>query len=135
MTINRIDQLFMQVKKGNIFSTVFVSGYGNSPNGHWQEIWHKETMNSYWVEQNDWTKPNCVKWVEALNEVIQSIEGPILLVTHSLGGNTVVEWNRTHSGNVLGAFLVAFPDVQAVGFPEAISGSESPLSRSYHFLV
>ncbi len=126
MTINHIDQPLIMMKEDMMFSTVFVAGYGNSPQGHWQEIWHKESMNSYWVEQNDWTNPNCVEWVEALNEVIQSIEGPILLVTHSLGGNTVAEWNRIHSGNILGAFLVAFPDVQAVDFPEAISGYESP---------
>ncbi len=113
-----------------MFNIVFVPGYGNSINGHWQEIWYKEFKDSYWVEQNDWENPRCVDWVEALNLLIQSLEGPILLVTHSLGGSTVVEWSKKHTANILGAFLVAVPDVQSANFPEAISGYQTlPLEK------
>jgi predicted alpha/beta hydrolase family esterase len=109
-----------------MFNTVFVPGYGNSINGHWQEIWYKEFKDSYWVEQNDWGKPNCVDWVETLNSLIQSIVGPILLVTHSLGGSTVVEWSKKHTANILGVFMVAVPDVQSINVPDAISGYQTP---------
>ncbi|MBL4899711.1 MAG: alpha/beta hydrolase [Colwellia sp.] len=109
-----------------MFNIVFVPGYGNSINGHWQEIWYKEFKDSYWVEQDDWENPDCVDWVETLNLLIQSLEGPILLVTHSLGGSTVVEWSKKYTANVLGAFLVAVPDVQSVNFPEEISGYQTP---------
>ena len=83
-----------------MFNTVFVPGYGNSINGHWQETWFKETPNSYWVEQKDWQNPICDDWVEALNLLIQSLEGPIVLVTHSLGGSTLVEWNKKYKANM-----------------------------------
>ncbi|PHR83526.1 MAG: alpha/beta hydrolase [Colwellia sp.] len=109
-----------------MLNIVFVPGYGNSINGHWQEIWCKEFKNSYWVEQHDWETPHCFDWVEALDLLIQSIEGPILLVTHSLGGSTVVEWSKKHTANILGVFLVAVPDVQSANFPEAISGYQTP---------
>ena len=109
-----------------MFNIVFVPGYGNSINGHWQEIWYKELKDSYWVEQNDWDNPQCVDWVEALNLLIQSLEGPTLLVTHSLGGSTVVEWSNKYTANILGVFLVAVPDVQSINFPEAISGYLTP---------
>ena len=123
---NLIHHNLTQYKENNMFNIVFVPGYGNSINGHWQELWHKEFKNSYWVEQNDWENPNCDDWVEALNLLIQSLEGPILFVTHSLGGSTVVEWSKKHTANILGVFLVAVPDVQSVNFPEAISGYQTP---------
>jgi len=76
-----------------MLNTVFVPGYQNSLKGHWQEIWSKqfndssEPYNISWVEQDDWQNPHCDEWVEALDLMIQSLEGPVLLVTHSLGGN------------------------------------------------
>jgi predicted alpha/beta hydrolase family esterase len=51
-----------------------------------KQLWHKELKNSYWVEQNDLENQNCDEWGEALNLLIKSFEGPILFVTHSLGG-------------------------------------------------
>lgn len=117
-----------------MFNTVFVPGYGNSINGHWQEIWYKEIENSYWVEQNDWENPDCEDWVETLDLLIQSLEGPILLVTHSLGGSTVVEWSKKHTANILGVFLVAVPDVESVKFPEVITGYQTPLLEKLPFL-
>jgi len=105
-----------------MLNTVFVAGYGNSIDGHWQEIWHKKTENSYWVEQKEWDSPECSDWVEVLDTLLQSLEGPILLITHSLGGSTLVEWNKKHSANIVGAFIVAVPDVHSDYFPAAISG-------------
>ena len=109
-----------------MFTTLFVPGYGNSINGHWQEKWHQQTANSFWVEQADWDHPNCEDWVESLNTLVQSIEGPILFITHSLGGSTVNEWAKKYSANILGAFIVAVPDVNDPHFPNAISGYQQP---------
>lgn len=118
------------------FNTVFVAGYQNSLDGHWQEVWHSETKNSYWVEQTNWNYPNCSDWVETLNTLIQSLQGPIVLITHSLGGSTVAEWCKKHpesTSNVLGAFMVAVPDVLRSDFPQQISGYESPPSQKLPF--
>ncbi len=108
-----------------MLNTVFVPGYGNSIGGHWQELWYKETLNSFWVEQRDWDNPNCIEWVEVLNKLIQSIEDPILLICHSLGCSTVAEWSKKYTGNIKGAFLVANPDVEDANLPDAISGYHS----------
>lgn len=109
-----------------MLTTVFVAGYGNSTEGHWQYAWHKRISNSYWVEQADWNSPDCADWVEALDALVQTIEGPILFVSHSLGGNTIVEWSRKSSANIFGAFMVAVPDVQSEHFPNEISGYQTP---------
>jgi serine hydrolase len=116
-----------------MLNTVFVAGYGNSTNGHWQDSWYKETEKSYWAEQADWNNPNCARWVNTLNTLIQSIDGPILLVTHSLGGSTVVEWSKNHTANIFGAFMVAVPDVQDKQFPDEISGYHSPPLKNLPF--
>ena len=114
------------LKEGNMFTTVFVPGYKNSLHGHWQERWYQEGKNSHWVEQKDWDNPCCYDWVETLNALLQSIEGPILLVTHSLGGSTVVEWAKKYSANIAGAFIVAVPDVQSDNLPKEIIGYSTP---------
>jgi len=113
----------MSVERKVMLNTVFVAGYGNSLDGHWQEIWHKNRKNSYWVEQKNWDNPLCSDWVSELDRLLQSLEGPILLVTHSLGGSTLIEWCKKHStNNIVGAFIVAVPDVHSDYFPDAISG-------------
>jgi len=105
-----------------MLNTIFIPGYGNSTEGHWQELWHKATKNSYWVEQKDWENPNCEEWVESLNKLIQSLEEPIFLIAHSLGTNTVVEWSNKYKENILGAMFVAIPDVDDKNIPDSISG-------------
>jgi predicted alpha/beta hydrolase family esterase len=109
-----------------MLNTIFVPGYGNSTKGHWQEILYKETTNAHWVEQTDWDSPNSIKWIETLNALIQSLDGPIFLIAHSLGGNTVVEWSKKYSANILGAVLVSFPDVEGENFPDVITGYQTP---------
>ncbi len=109
-----------------MLNTVFVPGYGNSTEGHWQELLYKETTNAHWVEQDDWDNPTCSKWVETLNTLIQSLDGPIFLIAHSLGGCTVVEWSAKFSANIIGAVLVTFPDVERDNIPDAIIGYQTP---------
>ncbi|WP_435236689.1 RBBP9/YdeN family alpha/beta hydrolase [Psychromonas sp. PT13] len=109
-----------------MFTTIFVSGYGNSTDGHWQDLWHKQLIGSHWVEQDNWDSPNREDWVDTLNTLVQSISGPILFITHSLGGSTVIEWAKQYSANIIGALIVAVPDVNDPHFPTAISGYQQP---------
>lgn len=111
-----------------MFSTLFVPGYGNSTDGHWQEIWHKQMENSHWVEQDDWDNPECEKWVQSLNDKIQAISGPKLIIAHSLGGNTFIEWASKYSNHIIGAFLVAPPDVKNKNFPDVIKDYRTEIS-------
>ena len=114
-----------------MINTVFLAGYGNSKDGHWQKEWYKITNNSHWVEQPDWDNPDCNQWVASLDSLIQSLDGPILLVTHSLGGSTLLAWCKKHhttlkNNNIIGAFIVAPPDVDCDYFPQHITGYQNP---------
>lgn len=113
-----------------MLTTVFIAGYGNSTQGHWQRSWYEHTPNSIWVEQKDWDNPNRNDWVAMLDAVLSRIETPIFIVAHSLGCNTFVEWCAEQPSErlvkVKGALLVAYPDVLDKSFPAAILGFSSP---------
>lgn len=131
------------------FTTVFIAGYGNSLQGHWQRAWFEQTPNSVWVEQSNWDQPNRDEWVACLHAAVERLDGPLVVVAHSLGCNTLVEWvaglnvsgeaalgsvssNKVSpcttpaSRNIVGAFLVAYPDVMHASFPDAIKGYSTP---------
>ena len=113
-----------------MLNIVFVAGYGNSLGTHWQNAWCNVTTNSYWVEQSDWNDPECDDWVESLNDLLKTLHGPIVLVSHSLGGSTIVEWNKKYSANIVAAFMVAVPDVHSDYFPDAITGYQDlPITK------
>ncbi len=118
-----------------MYSTVFVAGYGNSEPQHWQKLWFEKTQNAYWVEQTNWDKPNRKLWVETLNETLLHVKGPILIVAHSIGCHTVVEWVREYytNQNIIGALLVAPPDTQRIDFPKEIVGYENPPMKPLPF--
>lgn len=111
-------------------TTVFLAGYGNSTRGHWQHTWFEQTPNSVWVEQRAWDNPNREDWVSALDTVLSSLTAPVLIIAHSLGCNTFIEWCATQNKHSLtkitGALLVAYPDVLDKSFPTAIQGFSSP---------
>jgi len=106
---------------------IIVPGYGNSGDGHWQTIWQERLESSLRISPSSWDQPNRDDWVAALQSAIEQAEGPIILIAHSLGCITVAEWAVTHnSDKILGALMVAIPDVLRDDFPKAITGYENP---------
>lgn len=140
------------------YTTVYIAGYGNSLEGHWQRQWYHDTPNSLWVEQKNWDCPNKQEWLESLNHTLtstttvnhQAVEKPVFIIAHSLGCNTLVEWvgeklgrntqdlsrestSKNRTPHIRGALLVAYPDVVHKSFPEAIKGYSSPPLRRLPF--
>jgi uncharacterized protein len=113
---------------------VFVPGYGNSLDGHWQELWRQQLANSYWAELGaatppdevgSWEQPDRALWVARLQACLSALDGPVVLISHSLGGLTIAHWAEQFPAacaNILGAFMVAVPDPKRQNFPSAISG-------------
>jgi len=113
-------------------SYVFVAGYGNSSKEHWQRIWFEKFENSYWVEQKNWDAPNKDEWVEEIEKTLLHVEGKIVFVAHSIGCQTFVEWVDKYykNHNIIGALLVAPPDVLKEDFPKEIKGfKNTPLKK------
>ncbi|MCZ4124020.1 RBBP9/YdeN family alpha/beta hydrolase [Streptomyces sp. H39-S7] len=58
--------------------------------------------------------------VEALNQVVAQVEGPVVLVAHSAGVITAVHWAHQHGAGVVGALLATPPDFDSplpAGYP------------------
>lgn len=108
---------------------LIVPGFGNSGAAHWQSRWEAMHAGYVRVHQDDWMNPVRDAWVEGLDRAIVRARSKVVLVAHSLGSLTTAWWASQHSGQVVGALLVAPPDPDALEFPKSIVGfSGVPLS-------
>lgn len=112
--------------KGVNMTRLIVPGFQGSPKGHWQ-YWLNETLsNSATVQQDDWFNPEMNSWVERLQETIESIDGPIQLVGHSMGVITILFWaQRYKTFKIDSAVLVAPADSESDYLPKEIIGFSS----------
>jgi predicted alpha/beta hydrolase family esterase len=99
---------------------VIVPGIGNSPAEHWQSRWSSSLQPLLRVEQNNWTIAIRDAWVSAFERTLRAVQGPKLVVAHSLGCLLAAEAApRLESLGVVAAFLVAVPDVDGPRFPRS----------------
>lgn len=92
-------------------------GLNNSEATHWQTYWEKDLSNCHRVELGLWDQPHRNTWVNKLNLAIRQIEGPIVLVAHSLSCHLVAWWaaleQPSYADRVIGALLVAPPELDS----------------------
>lgn len=92
-----------------------VPGLGNSGPGHWQTQWEQDLPDCRRVDLGLWHDPHRNTWVNKINLAVHRSDRPVLLVAHSLGCLAVAWWaefEKPADGKVLGALLVAPPDVE-----------------------
>jgi predicted alpha/beta hydrolase family esterase len=102
---------------------IIVPGMADSGPEHWQSHFERAYPDTRRVLQQDWFDPVCEPWVVALDQMVREVAQPAVLVAHSIGVMTVVQWAARHQHPVRGALLVAPPDVEAHGPddpPEAV---------------
>jgi hypothetical protein len=110
-----------------------VPGLDGSGPEHWQTLWERRLNRCERVQMGDWAYPERSKWVRRLDQEVRSSPAPVLIAAHSLGCVTVAWWakERWSLGNqdrVIGALLVAPPDVERGKSRERME-SFSPLPR------
>ena len=98
----------MKVKDADI---LFVPGYTNSGPDHWQTRWQSKLSTARRVEQAEWSKPVREDWTSAMSNAVNEAERPVVIVAHSLGVPTAIQAIPQFRKPVVGAFLVAPPDV------------------------
>ena len=91
-----------------------VPGLYNSGELHWQSQWEQlYPANFSRVQQAEWERPLKEDWVATLNEAIQRLDGPAILIGHSLGCLTIAHWASQYASSfVKGALLVAPTDAE-----------------------
>ncbi|GAA1481678.1 alpha/beta hydrolase [Gordonia sinesedis] len=118
-------------------TVVIVPGLRDHVADHWQTHLAERVPNARTVPPLDLDRLSRAAQVAALDAVISDIAGPVVLVAHSAGVQTVVQWATEHGsrGVVLGALLVAPADLELPlppGYPseEAIqAGGWRPIPR------
>lgn len=96
------------------FTLLIVPGLGDSGKEHWQNYWLNQYKNSKKVIQKDWDNPILEDWLNGFSTSIDSIDGPILIVAHSLAVSLVTHWSKNNAAHkIVGALLVAPADVDS----------------------
>ncbi|MES2496995.1 MAG: alpha/beta hydrolase [Pseudomonadota bacterium] len=62
-----------------------VPGLDNSGPDHWQSFWEDKRDNCRRVDLGCWSEPDRRIWTERLDAAVAMVEGPVVLVAHSLG--------------------------------------------------
>ncbi len=91
---------------------LIVPGYKGSGEDHWQTRWERNITSARRVHMGDWHKPVFEDWKANLLNAVEEAEKPIILVGHSIGSQVVVQSAKEFKKPVLGALLVAPPDVE-----------------------
>lgn len=123
---------------------LIIPGLGDSGEKHWQSFWLQKFPNSTKVIQDNWDEPQLSEWIQRLDENIQQINEPTILVAHSLAVSLVMHWaSQNKNANIIGALLVAPADVdspahtpdflrhfspiptQTISFPTLVVGTEN----------
>jgi len=104
---------------------LLIPGLNDSGPDHWQTRWERKRANAHRVELGMWDDPHRNTWVNKLNLAIHRADRPVVLVAHSLGCMTVAWWAEYErpgpDSNVIGAMLVAPPDVDRPGLDPRLS--------------
>ena len=120
---------------------LLVPGLNDSGPNHWQSHWERDFENAQKVDLGMWDNPHRNTWVNKLNLAIQRATQfagrPVVLVAHSLGCHAVswwAEYERPVQGDpVIGALLVAPPDVEAAGVDARVARFAPVMPRRLPF--
>lgn len=104
---------------------LIVPGLANSGPDHWQTRWEAQIPDCERAELGMWDDPHRNAWVNKLNLAIHRARRPVILVAHSLGCHAVAWWAEyeqpAYGNPVVGALLVAPPDVERAGVDERLA--------------
>jgi predicted alpha/beta hydrolase family esterase len=99
---------------------LIVPGLRDHVEEHWQTILERKLPKACSVTPIEHDKLSCAARVEALQQTIAKIEGPIILVAHSGGVMITVHWSQKYDRPIQGALFAAPADLESplpAGYP------------------
>lgn len=90
---------------------LIVPGWANSDPDHWQSRWEGRLKTARRVIMPDFDRPALADWVDALVAATQAATRPVVFVAHSCGVLAVAQAAPQFRRSVIGAMLVAPPDL------------------------
>ena len=103
---------------------VNIPGLRNSDDNHWQTIWERKYPDQFSrIIQEDWAHPNCDDWINQIDKELRNFDlNKVILVGHSVGCATIINWFQKYKTPVKAVFLVAPSDVDQADYPKYITG-------------
>lgn len=102
---------------------LLVPGIHNSGPRHWQTLWEQHDPAFVRVAFDDWDRPRCAQWGNALESAVRQLGPTTVIVAHSLGCLAVAHWAGRHlHAPIHSALLVAVPDPNTPSFPKEAHG-------------
>lgn len=92
---------------------LIVPGLRDHVEDHWQTILARKLPNTRVIPPLEQDKLSCSARVQALDQALAGITGPVVLVAHSAGVMITVHWARHHKREIKGALLAAPPDFES----------------------
>ena len=92
-------------------TVLFVPGLRDHVADHWQTLLAAAMPGSHTVPPLERDKLSCAARVEALDNALAAIEGPVILVGHSAGVLMIAHWAQHHHRPIKGALLATPPDI------------------------
>ena len=113
---------------------LLLPGWLDSDAQHWQTQWER-LHGAHRVDQADWLWPRRGDWMARLDEVLLEADRPVVLAAHSLGCHLVAAWaaHSRHTRRVVGALLVAPPDLERDDMPPNLHGWRPIVRRRLPF--
>lgn len=98
-------------------TVLIVPGLREHVPGHWQTLLEARLAKVRSVPPLETDKLDCAARVRAIQQQLEMIDGPVILVAHSAGVLMVAHWAARHGkqfgGQIKGALLAAPPDLDA----------------------
>jgi len=101
---------------------LLIPGIGGSSEAHWQSLWHRSDPNAFhWpcLSRDELEEPRLARWVEAIDQALETIGSQAVVAAHSLGCLALAHWAARGPRKLLGALLVSPPDPGGPSFPNA----------------
>lgn len=99
---------------------LIVPGLRDHVEEHWQTLLERQLPKACSVTPIEHDKLSCAARVEALQQTIAKIEGPVVLVAHSGGVMIAMHWAQKYDRPIQGALLAAPADLESplpAGYP------------------
>lgn len=98
-------------------TVVLVPGLRGPVEDHWQTRLAASLPNARTVRPRGRTDPSLTARVALLEQVVEGVDGPAVVVAHSAGVLVTVHWAATHGGTSVLRALLATPPALAAELP------------------
>jgi len=92
---------------------LLVPGLRDHVEAHWQTILEKKLPNVCSVAPLEHNKLSCAARIEALENALDRIDGPVVLVAHSAGVMITAHWANKYRRPIHGALLATPADLES----------------------